>query len=45
MLDTLQPAQNLEKSLAKSEARIKEAYGQSMTAFGQRYAEQLENDR
>lgn len=45
MLDVLQPAQSLEKSLTSSEARIREAYGQSMTAFGQRYAEQLVKDR
>lgn len=45
ILDILQPTQGLEKSLAKSEARITEAYNQSMTAFGRRYAEQVENDR
>jgi len=45
MLDVLQPAQGLERSLTNSEARIKEAYGQSMTAFGRRYSEQLANDR
>jgi len=45
ILDILQPAQGLEKSLVKSEVRIKEAYSQSMTAFGRRYAEQVENDR
>jgi hypothetical protein len=45
MLDVLQPAQGLERSLTNSEARIKEAYSQSMTAFGRRYSEQLANDR
>jgi hypothetical protein len=45
MLDILQPAQSLEKSLTKSEARVTDAYGQSITAFGRRYAEQVENDR
>jgi hypothetical protein len=45
MLDILQPAQSLEKSLTNSEARIKAAYAQSMTVFGRSYANQLVNDR
>ncbi len=45
MLDVLQPAQGLERSLTNSEARIMGAYSQSMAAFGRRYAEQLINDR
>jgi hypothetical protein len=45
LLDVLRPAQNLERSLTSSETRVKEAYSQSITAFGRKYAEELVKDR
>lgn len=45
MLDILRPVQGLEKSLNKSEAKIKDTYGRSVSTFGRWYLDALGNDR
>lgn len=45
VLDTLQPVQSLEASLARSESRIKDAYAESTAALGRKFAESFDNDR
>jgi hypothetical protein len=45
LLDTLEPAQNLERSLAKSSIRVREACTMSMKTFGKQFAEEVYNDR
>jgi hypothetical protein len=45
MLDTLEPARTLEKSLVQSELRIKDAYGQSTAVFGRRYGGAIVDNR
>jgi hypothetical protein len=42
---TLELAQALEQSLVESEAQINAAYGQSITALGNQYADAIVNDR
>lgn len=45
MLDIVEPAQALERSLAYSEDQIKDAYQKSMEILGQGYPEAILNDR
>lgn len=45
MLDIVEPAQALERSLAYSEGQIKDTYQKSVEILGQGYAEGILNDR
>lgn len=44
-LKTLEPAQELERSLLTSEDRVKDAYAQGVRALGQGFAKAILNDR
>jgi hypothetical protein len=45
LLDTLEPAQKLERLLANSSLRVREACTMSVKTFGKQFAEAVHNDR
>ncbi len=45
VLDTVEPAQALQKSLAESEAQVRYAYAESVRTLGKRYSNAIYSDR
>ena len=45
VLDTVEPAQALQKSLIDSEAKIRYAYAESIRVLGTQYSKAVESDR
>jgi uncharacterized protein with PhoU and TrkA domain len=45
VLDTVEPAQALQKSLAESEAQVRYAYSESIRMLGRRFATAIQSDR
>jgi len=45
VLDTVEPSQALQKSLAKSEAAVRYAYSESVRVFGKRFSSAIQSDR